>query len=191
MDEPVQPARAVVHPVGRLLWQSDAWQHRSQQSRYGAVDFAAANSLRHFCLDDVAGISVFQSLLRLNKFGRLVLSREQTVATNWFGICLLLALVGLGCALRGFDAPWLIMAVVFGLLLLPVSAVFKCHRGSPRYTMTALTVLLVLLGSGSFVAPFVSGRSSDVSGVLLGLFVLGTIASTWIANILVTRRPKF
>lgn len=131
-------------------------------------------------------------LLRLNKFGRLVLSREQTVATNWFGLCLLLALFGLGmCAFKGFVAPWIFIALVFGLLLLPVSAIFKCHRGSPRYIMTALTVLLVLLGSGSFVAPFVSGRSSDVSGVLLGLFVLGTIASTWIANILVTRRPKF
>jgi tetratricopeptide (TPR) repeat protein len=133
----------------------------------------------------------FNLLLRLNRFGRHALSREQTVATNWFGLCLLLALFGLGmCGFKGFVAPWIFIALVFGLLLLPVSAIFKCHRGSPRHTMTALTVLLGSLGVGSIVAPFVGGQPSDISAVLLGLFVLGIIASTWIANILVSRRPK-
>jgi tetratricopeptide (TPR) repeat protein len=133
----------------------------------------------------------FNLLLRLNKFGRLVLSREQTVATNWFGICLLLALVGLTmCVFKGFVAPWIMIAFVFGLLLLPVSAIFKCPAGSPRYIMAALTVLLALLGVGGIIARFASGGPSDGETSLLGLFVLGTIASTWVANILAMKRPK-
>ena len=65
----------------------------------------------------------FNLLLRLNRFGRLALSREQTIASNWFGSCLLLSLLGLtGCFLLGFNAPWLTGALVFGLLLLPVTA---------------------------------------------------------------------
>ncbi len=134
----------------------------------------------------------FNLLLRLNKFGRLVLSREQIVATNWFGLCLLLALVGLAmCAFKGFIAPWISIALVFGLLLLPVSAIFRCHIGSPRYIMAALTVLLALFGVGAIIARYVNGVPSDVATLLLGLFAFGTIASTWIANILVAKRPKF
>ena len=133
----------------------------------------------------------FNLLLRLNKFGRLVLSREQTVATNWFGLCLLLALVGLAmCAFKGFVAPWILIALVFGLLLLPVSAIFKCHTGSPRYIMAALTVLLALFGVGGIIARFANEGPSDAATTLLGLFILGTVASTWVANILVMKRPR-
>jgi tetratricopeptide (TPR) repeat protein len=133
----------------------------------------------------------FNLLLRLNKFGRLALSHEQTVATNWFGLCLLPALVGLAmCAFKGFVAPWISIALVFGLLLLPVSAIFRCHAGSPRYIMAALTALLALFGVGGIIVRIANGSPSDVATTLLGLFFLGTVASIWIANILVMRRPK-
>ncbi len=133
----------------------------------------------------------FTLLLRLNRFGRLALSREQTVATNWFGLCLLLALAGLAmCVIRGFSSPWILIALVFGLLLLPVSSIFRCHVGSPRNIMAALTIFLALLGIGSVITSFARKGPSDVGAALLGLFALGTFASTWIANILVARRPK-
>ena len=134
----------------------------------------------------------FNLLLRLNKFGRLVLSREQTVATNWFGLCLLLAVAGLAaCAIKGFVAPWILIAMVFGFLLLPVSAVFKCHTGWPRNTMAALTIILALLGIGCIITRFAGNEPSDAANMLLGLFVLGTIASTWTANFLIMQRPKY
>ncbi|HVU28048.1 MAG TPA: tetratricopeptide repeat protein [Verrucomicrobiae bacterium] len=133
----------------------------------------------------------FNLLLRLNKFGRLVLSREQTVATNWFGLCLLVALFGLlMCIIKGFVVPWISIALVFGFLLLPVSAVFRCYTGSARNIMTTLTILLALLGIGGVVAQFTGENPPDISTALLGFFALGTIASTWIANILIMRRPK-
>jgi tetratricopeptide (TPR) repeat protein len=133
----------------------------------------------------------FNLLLRLNKFGRLVLSREQTVATNWFGLCLLLALVGLaGCAFRGFDSPWLLLTVVFGLLLLPVSAIFKCVPGWPRNVMAAITIGMALLGLTALVLGFANLASSDTTIGLLTTFALCVIATTWLGNILVTQRPR-
>jgi tetratricopeptide (TPR) repeat protein len=135
---------------------------------------------------------LFNLLLRLNKFGRLVLSREQTVASNWFGLCLLLALVGLAaCVVKGFVAPWLLIALVFGFLLLPVSSVFRCYQGWPRNVMAALTIALALIGTSAIVLRFDQGRTADVADGLLGLFILGTIASTWIANLLMLRRPRY
>jgi tetratricopeptide (TPR) repeat protein len=135
---------------------------------------------------------LFNLLLRLNKFGRLVLSREQTVATNWFGLCLLLALVGLiGCLFRSFDSVWFIMAVVFGLLLLPVSAVFKCSSGWPRNLMAVITIGIALLGLTALVQ-FFTGRGSLVAAKdILTLFAFCIIASTWFSNFLVGQRPTY
>lgn len=132
----------------------------------------------------------FNLLLRLNKFGRLVLSREQTVATNWFGICLLLALVGLaGCAFRGLDSPWFIMLVVFGLLLLPVASIFKCAVGWPRNVMAALTIGMALLGVTVLALFFTEASSFDTAQGLLMTFAVCIAASTWLVNVLIMRRP--
>ena len=134
----------------------------------------------------------FNLLLRLNKFGRLVLSREQTVATNWFGFCLLLALIGLAaCAFRGFASPWFIMAVVFGLLLLPVSAIFKCTTGWPRNVMAAVTIGMTLLGLAAVTQFFTERGSLDTARGLLTLFAICVAASTWLGNFLISQRPKF
>jgi tetratricopeptide (TPR) repeat protein len=133
----------------------------------------------------------FNLLLRLNKFGRLVLSREQTVATNWFGLCLLLALAGLAaCFVKGFAGPWILFATVFGFLLLPVSGIFKCHSGWPRNVMALLTIMLALLGISGVVMRFSASAQSEAASTLVGLFVLGIIASTWIVNLLIIQRPK-
>jgi tetratricopeptide (TPR) repeat protein len=135
---------------------------------------------------------LFNLLLRLNKFGRLVLSREQTVATNWFGLCLFLALVGLvGCLFRSFDSAWFIMAVVFGLLLLPVSAVFKCSTGWPRTLMAAITIGIALLGLTALAQFFTERGSLATAKDLLMLFALCVIASTWLSNFLIGQRPRY
>jgi len=133
----------------------------------------------------------FNLLLRVNKFGRLVLSCEQTVATNWFGLCLLLALAGLAaCLVKGFVAPWIMIAMVFGFLLLPVSGIFKCHTGWPRNVMALMTITLALLGIGGIIARLAAQGESDAANILVGLFVFGIIASTWIINLLIMQRPK-
>lgn len=135
---------------------------------------------------------LFNLMLRLNKFGRLVLSREQTIATNWFGLCLLLALAGLvGCILYGFESAWLIMVVVFGLLLLPVSAIFKCAAGWPRNLMAALTIAMALLGLAALVQFFREGSSFETAKDLLLSFALCVVASTWLGNYLMSQRRRY
>jgi len=135
---------------------------------------------------------IFNLLLRLNKFGRLVLSREQTIASNWFGACLLLALIGLGgCLVKGLDSPWIILSIVFGLLLLPVSAIFNCSAGWPRYLMLGTTVVIALLGLGAIASFFMVSRSaSTLGGDLLTTFAIGAVASTWLGSFLMTQRPR-
>ncbi|HEV2694850.1 MAG TPA: tetratricopeptide repeat protein [Verrucomicrobiae bacterium] len=134
---------------------------------------------------------LFNLLLRLNKFGRLVLSREQTVATNWFGLCLLLALIGLGGSLyQGFDSIWFIMLIVFGLLLLPVATVFKCAQGWPRNLMAIFTIAMVLLGLAALAECLRPSGSLDTARTLLSLFAVCIMLSTWFSNVLVSQRPR-
>lgn len=142
---------------------------------------------------------LFNLLLRVNRFGRLALSREQTVASNWVGACVFLALAGLlGMAIVGADSSWMFVAMVFSFLMLPLAGVFRCSPGWPRKTMIACTIFVALVGFGILaiigcvefrVLP--DNRSSaELLKTLVGLFLLLGVGSTWAANILAGQRPK-
>jgi tetratricopeptide (TPR) repeat protein len=138
----------------------------------------------------------FNLMLRLNRFGRLALSREQILASNWLGLCLLLALLSLaGCLVFGFNSPWLITALVFGALLLPVAGTFKCPTGTPRTGMAIYTSLLACAGMIAIsLMFFANGRETDPAydpvRTTLMLVIIGSFASSWIANILISQRRR-
>lgn len=142
---------------------------------------------------------LFNLLLRLNRFGRLALSREQVVASNWVGGCVFATLLGLaGCALYGTDSVWLFVAMVFGFLMLPVAGVFRCATGWPRNVMAVCTILLALLGL-AMLAVLLVGESGWLAKpkqlveplkLLISAFLIGAVASTWLANILGSQRPR-
>lgn len=142
---------------------------------------------------------IFNLLLRLNRFGRLALTPEQTVESNWVGASFLLALISLGgCILMGFGSPWVMSLAVFGLLLMPLSGLFRCSAGWPRRTMLAVVVGLVLVGLAAIILIWLAARGEDRyvkatannAFALLGLFGLGVLLSTFLVNFLVTQRPR-
>ena len=142
---------------------------------------------------------LFNLLLRLNRFGRLALTREQVVASNWVGACVFATLVGLaGCALYGTDSLWLFLALVSGFLMVPVAGVFRCAEGWPRNVMAACSALLAMLGltllalAACVELRLVAETKSVVSAIkgLVGIYLIGAIGSTWLANILASQRPR-
>ena len=54
--------------------------------------------------------------------------------------------------------------------------------------MWIYTGVLATLGLGTVVTAL--GAEGNPSWTLFGLFLLGVIGSSWVANFLVTRRPK-
>jgi len=143
---------------------------------------------------------LFNLMLRLNRFGRLALSREQTIASNWFGACVLLALLGLvGSLMNGFDIdrPWMASLLVFGFLLLPLSATFKCREGWPRNAMAIYTAIMASAGIAALGCLFFGEIGIPhakllraVGMVLFLVFLFGAIGSPWVANLLIAMRPK-
>jgi len=142
---------------------------------------------------------MFNLMLRLNRFGRYALTPEQTVESNWVGTSFFLALASLGgCIAMGFNSPWVMSLAVFGLLLLPLGGLFRCPKGWPRWTMIAVVVVLTLIGVGAIALMWQAYRgddryakaTADNAFVLLGVFSLGVLISTFLANFLASQRPK-
>lgn len=125
---------------------------------------------------------LFNLLLRLDRFGRLALSREQLQASNWFGAVLGLALVALAAGLVTGSEPLLLVALGAAALILPVTAIFRCQPGWPRRIMAGYTALLVLLMS-------VALYSGEIAG-FLGVALLGSVLSTWIGSGLSLARSR-
>jgi Tfp pilus assembly protein PilF len=131
---------------------------------------------------------LFNLLLRLNRFGKYALSREQRVASNWVGACALGAMASLaawggfwatGSSLRllGFAGT-----VYFAALILPVAGTFAVPSGTPRALMALYTMALAAIGPAC-VALVVMGDRPHLWTVAMGLimaFFVGVAASTWV-----------
>jgi tetratricopeptide (TPR) repeat protein len=128
---------------------------------------------------------LFNLFLRVNKFGRYALSREQVRASNWVGACLLGALVAPAILLA--VKPWLAPfgSLMFLGLILPVSATFRCRAAGPFGLMALYTTALAVVGVLALAlwatsAPILRDPSSWARQ-LPELFVLGVVVSTWLA----------
>ena len=105
-------------------------------------------------------------------------------------ICLLLSLTG--------SSGFLVGAFVFGFSVLPLSAVFKCQAGWPRFAMTAYTAAITGAGLAAFVSLLMSGSGglmtkedfNALRGTLLAVFLIGILLAGWVANFLMMQRPK-
>jgi hypothetical protein len=88
---------------------------------------------------------LFNLLLRFNRFGRHALSADQRLGSTCVGLLVLHALLALTVWLATGSGLAKLAMAYFGLLLLPVSAIFNCDRGWPRWSITAYTLILAAL----------------------------------------------
>jgi len=124
-------------------------------------------------------------LLRLDRNGRLLLSKSQIQSTN---VGLLLVAVAVGLFLIGLinESPACFGGALGALaLILPVFGSFQVQAGNKRNALLVYTLVLTFVGIGAFgqalsfwKAPF------DLSNI----FFLGWIAFSWIANIVASSR---
>ncbi|WP_435016519.1 tetratricopeptide repeat protein [Tundrisphaera sp. TA3] len=124
---------------------------------------------------------LFNLTLRTSRFGRLALSREQRVESNWVGGSFLAA-AALGEVYLATGSPFAFVGMAyFGLLLLPLAVTFNLPPGGSRRIAVAYTAALALAGLGVLIpgAPIAT---------LVQAFVAGTILSTWLPALIGGRR---
>lgn len=128
-------------------------------------------------------VPMFNLLLRFDRFGRHVLSREQRIASNWFALFLGAALLSLVWWALGGQTEALVCAVVFAMLSVCSAATFN-RRGRSRLILTAAFAILALAGAGA-LGLLHFGASAGFS--LLLFFFYGFLAFTILANVVRNR----
>jgi tetratricopeptide (TPR) repeat protein len=130
---------------------------------------------------------LFTLLLRFDKFGRLALSETEVKQSNYWGACFSIAILSFCLYLFTNHNSALIGTAVFGLLLVPTAASFHCQVGFPRRTMIIYTVCLAALGAFGIILSLYSIKSWIIP---IGMFLVGTVASSWVATLLTAIRVK-
>jgi Flp pilus assembly protein TadD len=137
--------------------------------------------------------SLFNLLLRLDRFGRYALSTDEIRGANLLAGCLLAAGASLAALFTTGHEVWLVAAIYTGLLSLPASAIYVCNSGWPRQLMTLITV--ALLASSLFVLIVIWFEHSlppaalNVAAPFVAFLPLGMIASQFAANYLTQVTP--
>ena len=135
---------------------------------------------------------LFNLLLRLNRYGRLALSREQVITSNWVGILLSVSLCSLAAYFVFQSILALLLAVLCGLTIPPLSRIYSCDVGWPRTAMISFTAGVFAVGAVATVALTVGlAIDSPLGSVLFSLglallvaFGIGAVGSQFAANYL-------
>lgn len=139
-----------------------------------------------FCLMTWIADPLFNLLLRLHPLGRFALSRQQTQAANWFGGSLLLAVVSLLLWLAVGAEPFMMLAIVAALMVIPISSSLGVDSKRARKILLVYTGVL-----GAFGAWMVGGSMFVTSGLAVaipfGVFFIGVATFMWVANAVTTR----
>jgi tetratricopeptide (TPR) repeat protein len=122
-------------------------------------------------------VPMFNLLLRFDKFGKFVLSRDERRATTWFGACLALALGGLGLWAWG-DELGALVAIVGAGLSMAVSMTFG-RTGKSRLWFGVATAGLAAIGlCGLGLLAFNVGVGMTAFSVFcIGFFVMQIAAN--------------
>lgn len=126
---------------------------------------------------------LFNLLLRCNRFGRLALSRDEILASNWVGGSLALALLCLVLWFVTRNSTALLAALTSGFMVIPIAGTFRAS-GKPRRTLAIYTGVL---GGLVLLAIALKLADSPLAGALLTLVVLGIFVFQWVANALLSR----
>jgi tetratricopeptide (TPR) repeat protein len=124
---------------------------------------------------------LFNLLLRCNKYGWYALSRDQRTASNWFGTCLAIFVVAMVAAI-GWNASLAFLIAGFAVgMALPLVTIYQCDVGWPRQAM--MTFASAMAGVGLTAIAF-TALGNESGTMFVAIFVLGFIATPWLANYL-------
>lgn len=145
-----------------------------------------------FCFMTWFADPLFNLLLRLNPFGRLALSRDQIVASNWVGGALLGTVAGAAAWAITGQTLWGLAAGASLLMVMPIVGTFRCDKGWPRRSMAAVTVLIGGCGVAALVLALAARTEAELESAALPaiLFAVGVFFSQWIANALAAVTPR-
>jgi tetratricopeptide (TPR) repeat protein len=120
-------------------------------------------------------------LLRFNRFGRYVLSREEKVTSTLTGLALLIAIVS-GAALVILKDERFIAPGIYGLLMMiPLASMLRGPRERKRNLRVIAACVLAIVGAMGTVLALYSGEAFNVP---LLVFLVGAVLYQWIVALI-------
>lgn len=136
------------------------------------------------------GSTLFNLLLRFDRFGRLVLSSKERMQANIVAVYLLVAL-GLVIAFCAMGYAYLsFLAAPFALVLIPLNGVFATHHKIGFWIMTLVTGVITLKACAAIYFAFSGVADEAIKAWRFS--ILGCLYSTWASLFLIMGkgRPK-
>jgi tetratricopeptide (TPR) repeat protein len=136
------------------------------------------------------GEPLFNLLLRLNRTVRVVLNREETLASNLVGICLGSSLLLLVVGLLTATTVMSFVALPAAGLAVAVAVAFSLERPGQRRLMGIYAVALAALVIDGAVLGVLRGGADDLAFVPLGLALVGILIAMWVGGALSYREER-
>jgi tetratricopeptide (TPR) repeat protein len=141
---------------------------------------------------------MFNLLLRFNRYGKHMLSRDQKTSANMFGAFLLLGIGVLIYGLNQQDDIAMLIALAIGIYLLVVTGVFLVPSGMPRLLMSCAAIGLAGLAIYAFWLFYaaqgrpipIGNRMQDEGENCFKLYCYGVLGCNIATNVLMQIRPK-
>lgn len=137
-------------------------------------------------------VPLFDLVLRLDRFGSLILPKPRKIASNWVGLALLTAaaLLIAGLTQSGHaQTRFLLAAAQTAGLIIPLAGIFTDDLTPNNRLLviawTAALAILILLGFTYTPAPGEPFSSPTVS-----LYILGLLAYTWAGQLILNRETN-
>lgn len=123
-------------------------------------------------------------LLRLNAYGRYLLTEEEIKSSNLVGVSLTVSLAMFG-AWFVTPQPFLLLGgILFAALMIPLSTVFAAGYPRGRRTLQLYAAAMTLVAIGATVWSAMDGRMDNL---LVAVFAIGFFAHGFLANYLIIR----
>jgi tetratricopeptide (TPR) repeat protein len=123
-------------------------------------------------------------LLRLNRYGRMLLTKEEILASNLVGGLLLMSAASLIIAALTVKMPAIYATAGFIMMTIPVAGSFSIEKPGPRKAMFIYTGVMGALLIGAIA---ISLTGSTASATPMVIFVIGFLLFGWITNVIKMR----
>ncbi len=148
-----------------------------------ALTLAVVVALYGFIYLTWTAVPMFNLLLRFNRFGRLVLNRDERLGSTLFGLAALPAFAALGWWLWTHDEIAILTTLIFAATSVCIAATFA-RSARPRAILGTLTAGLAALGLGGLA---LLHSNPEIAGAALLIFMFGFIGFQLLSNIVTNR----
>lgn len=123
--------------------------------------------------------------LRLNMYGKFLLSENEIRSSNFVGVSASIFLIGIILYVITGKEYFLPVAVFGFAMMVPLSVMFSPTKF--KHSLAIYSIVMTLLGIGAIVNTFMTG---ELFNMLTVVFIFGFVAFQWLANFFIIKEAN-